>query len=133
MSSSAPASTVAKESTNGTAHSNAHKGQPSFTELVYAHFSWWGALRTGGTGATEAVYRDSLRRFELRHGRIVKSYWCSDLESAIALTELKRKFPLRSTLSCEQSCGSNVLITSSLSTWSTPDSAKPEAATMLRQ
>ena len=97
MSSSATA-TVPKESTNGTGHTPAHKGQPSFTELVYAHFSWWGALRNGGAGAGEAIYRDSLRRFEHLHGRIVKSYWCSDLESAVALTELKRKFPLRSTL-----------------------------------
>jgi hypothetical protein len=80
-------------------HSNGHKGQPSFSELVYAHFAWWQALRSGGTGTTESAYRDSLRRFEHGHGRIVKSYWCSDLESAIALTEHKRRFPLRSTLS----------------------------------
>jgi hypothetical protein len=75
-----------------------HKGQPSFTELVYAHFAWWKATRNGGSAAaTETVYHDAVRRFEHGHGRIVKSYWCSDLESGVALTELKRRFPLRST------------------------------------
>jgi hypothetical protein len=85
------------EATSAT-HTGAHKGQPSFTELVYAHFAWWCALRSGSAETTEPAYRDALRRFEHGHGRIVKSYWCSELESAVALTEQTRRFPLRSTL-----------------------------------
>jgi hypothetical protein len=68
-------------------------GTPSFSELVYAHFAWWRSLRNGdeNTGA-EAAYRDTLERFEARHGELVKAYWCSNVESAVALTEHRRRF-----------------------------------------
>jgi hypothetical protein len=60
----------------------------SFSELVFAHFSWW-------QNRTEAVVDPSLsarydtarRAFEQRHGEIVSAYWCSHVESAVALTE----------------------------------------------
>jgi hypothetical protein len=96
--SSAPKTPVANEAGSRAAHSaKSHKGQPSFAEIVYAHFDWWKATRNGGgAGATETAYHDAMRRFEHGHGRIVTSYWCSDLESGVALTELKRRFPLRS-------------------------------------
>jgi hypothetical protein len=36
-------------------------------------------------------YRETLERFQGRHGEIVESYWCSHVESAVALTERKRR------------------------------------------
>jgi hypothetical protein len=67
---------------------------PSFSELVYAHFDWWRAIRERRpSDAATNTYRETLRRFEQTHGRITQAYWCSHLESAIALTELPRRFP----------------------------------------
>jgi hypothetical protein len=42
--------------------------------------------------ATEA-YRETLARYEHRHGEIVTAYWCSHVESAAALTEKARVLP----------------------------------------
>ncbi len=65
---------------------------PTFTELVYAHFAWWRELREepAGAQAATAAYRDLLRRFEHGRGRVLHAYWCSELESAVALTEAPR-------------------------------------------
>lgn len=61
---------------------------PSFSELVYAHFDWWHSLREQRSArAATAAYRRTLKDFEQVHGRIVQAYWCSHLESAVALTE----------------------------------------------
>jgi len=61
---------------------------PSFSELVYAHFDWWHALREHRSArSANATYRRMLHQFEQVHGRIVHAYWCSHLESAVALTE----------------------------------------------
>jgi len=61
---------------------------PSFSELVYAHFDWWHALREHrSVRSTTAAYRKTLKEFEDEHGHIVHAYWCSHLESAVALTE----------------------------------------------
>jgi len=69
----------------------AERHAPSFTELVYAHFAWWRELRSdAATGKAAAAYQDVLRRFEQSRGRILHSYWCSELESAVALTEIPR-------------------------------------------
>jgi hypothetical protein len=67
---------------------------PSFTELVYAHFGWWQEMHhsTDGGPATE-TYRETLERFEDRHGEVQTAYWCSHVESAAALTERKRAVP----------------------------------------
>jgi hypothetical protein len=64
---------------------------PSFTELVYAHHDWWRA-RQAGKPAHElaAAYGETRAAFEAHHGQIVRAYWCSDVESAVALTEKKR-------------------------------------------
>lgn len=66
----------------------------TFAELVYEHFDWWQALR-GGTLSTAAAdrYRDVRAGFEQRHGEIVSAYWCSQVESAVALTNRKRRLP----------------------------------------
>jgi len=64
---------------------------PSFTELVYAHFAWWRALRSGAPGKAGSVYQDVLGRFEESRGRLLHSYWCSEFESAVALTEVPRR------------------------------------------
>jgi hypothetical protein len=68
---------------------------PTFPELVYAHFAWWkrGQARTGSETPVAHRYRDVLERFEQRYGPIVDSYWCSHVESAVALTERKRALP----------------------------------------
>jgi hypothetical protein len=66
---------------------------PSFTELVYAHFAWWQELRRNGDGnaAVAARYRDVRSRFERAHGKLIHSFWCSHVESAVALTERPRR------------------------------------------
>ncbi|HXY84171.1 MAG TPA: hypothetical protein VEH52_01715 [Gaiellaceae bacterium] len=65
---------------------------PSFTELVYAHYDWWRAQRTGAeTEGSDEAYEALLRRFSAAHGEIVRSYWCSNVESAVALTERRRR------------------------------------------
>jgi hypothetical protein len=63
----------------------------SFSELVYARFDWWHS-RQGGASDDSAsrAYDASRTAFEGRHGEIVSAYWCSDVESAVALTEKKR-------------------------------------------
>jgi hypothetical protein len=66
----------------------------TFSELVYAHFDWWRALREDHVPpSTKAGYQDTLARFERRHGEIVSAYWCSHVESAVALTLKKRALP----------------------------------------
>jgi hypothetical protein len=64
---------------------------PSFSELVYAHHDWQRA-RHGGTADPEvtAAYDSVLSAFEASHGGIVRAYWCSHVESAVALTEQKQ-------------------------------------------
>jgi hypothetical protein len=63
----------------------------SFSELVYAHFNWW-RNRDDPTAdqALGARYDAARHAFERRHGEIVSAYWCSNVESAVALTEKKR-------------------------------------------
>ena len=72
--------------------------EPSFTELVYAHYAWWRKRHNGKAADADAAYRDVLHRFEQHNGRVIDSFWCSNLESGIALTERKRRWPLRAAL-----------------------------------
>jgi hypothetical protein len=63
----------------------------SFSELVYAHFNWWSNRADAiGDQALAARYDAARRAFERRHGEIVSAYWCSNVESAVALTEQRR-------------------------------------------
>jgi hypothetical protein len=66
----------------------------AFPELVYAHFAWRKAILAGNNPVdAEKRYRTALQRFEARHGEIVNSYWCSEVESAVALTSKRpRRF-----------------------------------------
>lgn len=69
---------------------SARAHSPTFTELVYAHYEWWKARQAGAADpAAEGVYDSVLAAFEARHGRLVRAYWCSEVESAVALTEKK--------------------------------------------
>jgi hypothetical protein len=69
---------------------------PSFTELVYAHYDWWRALRDEQpTGALEERYNRVKHDFQAANGRIVKSYWCTHVESGVVLTELRPRLSLR--------------------------------------
>ena len=64
---------------------------PTFTEVVYAHHDSWKARRAGTPDpAADAAYDSVLSAFEARYGQIVRAYWCSDVESAVALTERRR-------------------------------------------
>ena len=64
---------------------------PSFSELVYAHHDWWRSRQAGRPDPAVADAYDSVRAaFQESHGEIVRAYWCSHVESAVALTEKKR-------------------------------------------
>ncbi len=77
---------VALRESAGASHST------TFSELVYAHFDWWRAFRDDHvSSATKVAYHDALAGFERRHGEIVSAYWCSHVESAVALTTHKRR------------------------------------------
>lgn len=61
---------------------------PSFAELVYAHFTWWESRHEPHRlPQSTAAYERLRERFEARHGLIVHAFWCSHIESAVALTE----------------------------------------------
>jgi hypothetical protein len=63
----------------------------SFSELVYAHFNWWHNRTAAVVDPSLSAKYDAARRaFEQRHGEIVSAYWCSNVESAVALTEKRR-------------------------------------------
>jgi hypothetical protein len=60
----------------------------SFSELVYAHFNWWRNRSDAVADPSLAAKYDTARHaFEQRHGEIIAAYWCSNVESAVALTE----------------------------------------------
>jgi hypothetical protein len=64
---------------------------PSFSELVHAHHAWWRGRQGGAPDpAAEAEYDSVHAAFEASHGQIVRAYWCSDVPSAVALTEKRR-------------------------------------------
>jgi len=64
---------------------------PTFTEVVYAHHAWWRARQAGTPDpAADAAYDSVLTAFEAEHGPIIHAYWCSEVESAVALTERRR-------------------------------------------
>ena len=65
---------------------------PTFTEVVYAHHGWWRSRQAGTPDtAAEAAYDSVLAAFEANSGQIVRAYWCSEIESAVALTERTRR------------------------------------------
>ena len=71
----------------------------TFPELVYTHFDWWRGLRDARPhGAAKRDYHRALSDFEQRHGEIVRAYWCSHVESAVALTHRPRRLPWSSPL-----------------------------------
>jgi hypothetical protein len=64
----------------------------TFSELVYAHFDWWNALRGGGSAAREQKgYARARAAFQRRHGELISAYWCSHVESGVALTHKPRR------------------------------------------
>lgn len=70
------------------------EAQVSFPDLVRLHLARQRALEGGDSAAAEADarYQRALKAFEAEHGRIVNAYWCSELPSAVALTERRRAF-----------------------------------------
>src|SRR5918997_3788738 len=79
-----------------TPQTTAHQ-RVTFPDLVRIHFRWRQAVNhDSGVPAAEqarlqAEYHDALTRFEEEHGELVNAYWCSDVESAVALTAGKPK------------------------------------------
>jgi hypothetical protein len=67
----------------------------TFAELVYAHHGWRASPAEERPGRADERYWQTLQRFESTHGGVVRSYWCSHIESGVALTEKQRRFPLR--------------------------------------
>jgi len=69
----------------------------TFPELVHFHRRWRQALdgEDGSLRQAEEQYRAALVSFERRHGKIVNSYWCTSVESAVALTVQPRSRLLR--------------------------------------
>src|SRR4051795_3049434 len=67
-----------------------------FRVIFYAHYCS-GRSRQAGTPdpAAEAAYDSARAAFQVRHGEIIRAYWCSHVESAVALTERKRLGGLR--------------------------------------
>jgi hypothetical protein len=64
----------------------------SFPELVWAHHRWQCDLHAAETlhVPSESEYRDVLRAFESRNGKIVNAYWCRHEASAVAITHKRR-------------------------------------------
>ena len=68
----------------------------TFSDLVRVHLRRQSALEAaGGDDSAETEYQRLLDAFQRDHGRIVNAYWCSDIPSAVALTEKQRPWPLR--------------------------------------
>jgi hypothetical protein len=66
----------------------------SFSELVHTHFDWWREQRRDGVrNAGKTAYDTAVADFERRHGEIVSAYWCSHVESGVALTRTKASLP----------------------------------------
>ncbi|HTO26440.1 MAG TPA: hypothetical protein VMJ49_11100 [Gaiellaceae bacterium] len=72
---------------------NGRSHDPSFAELVYSHFAWWRDFRDDARAEAESAYHELLTRFERSHGKVVHSFWCSHVASAVALTEQKPRYP----------------------------------------
>ncbi|TML55935.1 MAG: hypothetical protein E6G16_00595 [Actinobacteria bacterium] len=78
------------------AQSRASAHPSGFSELVYSHYDWWRSREAGKADPAAAAAYDSARAaFQARHGEIIRAYWCSHVESAVALTERKRLGGLR--------------------------------------
>src|SRR5437764_105548 len=78
------------------AQSRASAHPSGFSELVYSHYDWWRARQAGTLdSATTAAYDSARAAFQANHGEIIRAYWCSHVESAVALTERKRLRGLR--------------------------------------
>ena len=76
------------------ARSNGGPARPAvtFAELARVHFLWRDALACRRPAADEEQeYLGTLERFEKAYGPIVDAYWCSSVESAVALTERTRR------------------------------------------
>jgi hypothetical protein len=75
-------------------HENGTAAGPTFADLVYAHHGSR-ASPNGHRPDAEELYRRTLKRFQTTHGEVVSAYWCSHIESGVALTEKPRRFPFR--------------------------------------
>jgi hypothetical protein len=62
--------------------------EPSFPELVWAHFQWEQALHSGRPvhPTLETRYRAALESFERKHGTILEAYWSTTRASGVAVT-----------------------------------------------
>src|SRR5262249_61140348 len=63
----------------------------TFSELAAVHRDWWQRRQehTIDTAISDA-FDQALHSFQRRHGEIIGSYWCTQIESAVAVTERRR-------------------------------------------
>jgi hypothetical protein len=86
-----PLSSASAESVTVVAQPESDVHAVSFSELVDAHFAWWQSRENGAVDEVAARAYDAARTgFEARQGEIVRSYWCANVASGVALTEKKR-------------------------------------------
>ena len=64
----------------------------TFPDVVHAHAAWRKEVEERGRGVDDSdhEYHRALAAFERAQGRLVDAYWCSSVESAVALTEKPR-------------------------------------------
>ena len=66
---------------------------PSFPELIHAHDAWWQEMCDGHVARRTQEHYDEIRNaFQQAHGQIVRAYWCTNVESAVVLTEREPGF-----------------------------------------
>jgi hypothetical protein len=69
----------------------------AFPDLVRLHYLWRKSLgsvteeHAAERARITAEYEAALDSFEAEHGPIVNAYWCSEIESAVAMTETQSK------------------------------------------
>jgi hypothetical protein len=71
-------------------------GAAVFPQLVWAHYQWERKLHSDGREdpALEQAYREKLREFQSKEGRVEQVYWSTRDASAVAMT-VKRGRPAR--------------------------------------
>jgi hypothetical protein len=86
-----PLAAVSAETDEHGAEAATARQAVTFADLVYAHFDWWRERRgDGDANGARRLYEAELAEFELRHGQLIGAYWCSKVQSAVALTEQRK-------------------------------------------
>ena len=73
---------------NGTEEATDETGAALFPQLVWAHYQWERKLHSDGSadGALAEAYREKLRAFQRKEGRLEQVYWSTRDASAVGMT-----------------------------------------------